>query len=72
METISATSEVRAQIKHLNEWLDKSQSEKGLADLLFCPREMKAGNVADYIEEARNMLADYQRGNFEDITGRIL
>ena len=72
MGTISATTEVKAQIKNLNEWLDKSQSEKGLADLLFCPKEMKAGNVADYIEEACNMLADYQRGNFEDITGRIL
>lgn len=68
----SATLEIKAQITNLNEWLDKSQRKSGLADLLFCPKELKAGKVADYIEEARNMLADYERGNFKDITGMIL
>lgn len=64
--------ETQAQIKNLNGWLNVSKAEKGLADVLFCPKDLRSGDIADYIEEAQNMLVDYQRGNFKDITDKIL
>lgn len=74
METIeqSVASETQAQIKNLCGWLGRSKVENSLADVLFCPKDLKSGDIEDYIEEAQNMLIDYQRGNFEDITDKIL
>ncbi len=38
----------------------------------ICPKELRAGDVKEYLKEVIEMVVAYQEGNYIDITDEVL
>lgn len=63
---------VNSNVKDLLAWASDRETSKGLTEVVFCPKELKKGEVTDYISEARGMLEAYERTRYKDVTHFIL
>ena len=68
--TLSEAAENR--LAQLQEWIEVQKTSKGLADIQFCPYELRKGEAEDYIEDAYNMILAYESKKFTDISDLIL
>ncbi|WP_167631400.1 hypothetical protein [Mariprofundus ferrooxydans] len=59
------------KIADIDAWLD-SPSAGRISDIQFCPRELKAGDVSDYIADVHAMIEEFTAGNTVDITNTIV
>lgn len=66
------TTEAKEKLRQLQEWIEVQKADKDLADIQFCPRDLREGNTEDYINDAYNMLLDYRDGKYTDISNLIL
>lgn len=71
-QQIKLSDNAEKKLAELQVWIEAQKKGNSLANIQFCPYDLRAGEAEDYVEDAYNMLLDYNRGNYTDITNLIL
>ena len=59
------------KISDIDAWLSSPVAGR-INGIQFCPRELKAGDVSDYVSDVHAMIEEFSKGSSEDITHTIL
>jgi len=63
---------VEDNVKNLIAWAESREASYHLSEVMLCPKELKEGNITDYVSEAYSVLEAYEKNRFEDISNVIL